>query len=304
MKKTAISLVFLALIFSASKCTKPSDNVNEEALPSYINPEEPLRIGAYNVLVNSENYGTFSWSQRKDYLVQSLIDLNLDICALEEFATTIRSYVPAPVSAGTPRKYIWWRLGDMVAEVNNLGIVYDGNRLSLSRSCYFWLSETPDVPSHGWGEVKHYRTVMMATFTDKATGKKFIFAATHLALDDEARDHSGEIILSKLNEYNTENLPVILGGDMNGLCHHQYALDLTKEYFKDVFLMLGDDAKSGPVSTFNSKNNNADLSGPNLRIDQLYVHGDMQVFSYCADTTQYNGQYPSDHLPIYITAKF
>ena len=91
---------------------------------------------------------------------------------------------------------------------------------------------------------------------------------------------------------------------MNGLCTDKYAQEFTAEYFKDAFLALDSSKKGGTVATFNNKKNNANMTLASQRIDQIYVHGNIDLQYYCADNRQYDGQYPSDHIPLYILAKF
>lgn len=307
-------ILFLATIFAIVSCGKPNGGGDD---PTPHGKSTPMNVGTYNVLVpGTATTGEFAWEYRAPRLVETFKDIDFDICGLNEFHSTIYTFIsPIPF---TGRRYDWWRPANSPeewhcskSEINNIGILYDRGKLKIvpGSKRLIWLTTTPNTPSKavdcGWDDKKedatNYRTMMWATFEEVATGKKFIFAATHLSLADKARDNSADLILEQLKDYNTEDLPVVLAGDMNGTPGQAFDKTWTADYFVNIGTAKG----CTPKGTFNSKKNDTDLNKAN-RIDHIYLHGDMSmVSSYTNWTKKYADPatpgskqgWASDHIP-------
>lgn len=80
---------------------------------------------------------------------------------------------------------------------------------------YFWLSDTPDKESVGWGAACS-RITTWVHLREKKTGKEFAFVNTHLDHTSEsARINGIKLIKSFIAGKFGENMPIILTGDFN-----------------------------------------------------------------------------------------
>jgi len=271
---------------------------------------EELKIGSYNLWVSGTGTDEWAWSLRKPILAQSIVENGFDIFGFQEAEATIRSQLPALVkNAGG--NYEWWfvcRDNQAATSGEAVGIAYNPDKMTISDKHYFWLSETPDEMSYGWTETKYHRVAACATFTLKSTGAKFFFMATHGPLDDTASANVGDLFIAREKLYNTEKLPSFLVGVMNA--HPTDALYVSlSTWWKDPVKELASDKESGPLGTFNGHNINRSMNTDNYRIDYVFYRGDgnhLYVTGYRCNDTKYQTTatiYPSDHLPIYITAK-
>ena len=95
-------------------------------------------------------------------------------------------------------------------------IIYNKDKLTLESEKFFWLSDTPDVPSPSWDDDngKRNRIVTECVFKDKESGIRFVHLNTHFGLTAYCQDNSGTL----LNEYiqkNYADMPLFLTGDFN-----------------------------------------------------------------------------------------
>ena len=96
-----------------------------------------------------------------------------------------------------------------------MSILWNKDKLEKVECGTFWLSETPDTPSKGWGAA-NYRDCTWILFKDKETGKKFYHFNTHLDHAVAAAQTGGaKLIRQRMTSINTAGYPVILTGDMN-----------------------------------------------------------------------------------------
>ena len=276
--------------------------------PAEVAPE--LTVGSYNLWVHGTGTGEYAWDLRKSILAKSIIDNGFDIFAFQEADATIRSELPGLVkSAG--RTFEWWfvcRDNQTATSGEAVGIAYDPEIFTMSDQHWFWISETPDVCSYGWDETSYHRVCGTATFTLKETGAKFMVMATHGPLGDKASDSCGSLFVERAKQYNPDNLPIFLIGDMNATPGS--ALSNTfRTWWSDPVFELDADKKTGPLGTFNGHSISRNMENETYRIDYIYYRGTtshLWVRSYSVNDTKYTttaSMYPSDHLPVSLKVK-
>ena len=82
-------------------------------------------------------------------------------------------------------------------------------------SGHFWLSETPDRESYGWG-ASFIRITCWVLFEEIKTGKKFAFVNTHLDhISKDARVNGIQLICDFISERFGKDMPLVLTGDFN-----------------------------------------------------------------------------------------
>lgn len=127
---------------------------------------------------------------------------------------------------------------------------------------WFWLSETPDMESRGWGAAC-LRITTWACLEEKETGGRFAFVNTHLDhVSEEARVNGIKLIVSFIAERFGADMPLILTGDFNTE-PGSTTISITKELLSDT-RDIADSANLG--YTFNDIRN-----GEKMTIDYVFV---------------------------------
>ncbi len=171
-------------------------------------------------------------------------------------------------------------------------IFYLTETFDLLDSGTFWLSETPDeVSKHP--ESSANKIVTYATLRCKDTGKIFTQFNTHLEYEnDTAREYQAGKIVEFASGFNGN---IILTGDYNA------AFDTdTYGIIKDTgYLDASDEAdESHKGGTFHLYSGD---DGP--AVDYVFVKGAYDVLYYKVCNEKINGEYASDHHPVYAEYK-
>ncbi len=188
--------------------------------------------------------------------------------------------------------------GDTEGEFS--AIFYDPEKFRVLEEDTFWLSETPDQPSYGWG-VNFRRICTWGKFEHLATGKEFYVYNVHFDHEiQEARENSTQLVREHIYEY-TDNKPVILMGDLNATPDNPVYKKVTENgFFKDAF-HITEIPPHGPEGTFNGFLFN---EKPERRIDYVFFTEHFRVLRYGVLTDNYGLQYPSDHFPVLTEVEF
>ncbi len=268
---------------------------------SFVGNCASLRIGSYNLWRSDLGKEEYSWEVRKARLIKSIKDIDYDIFGAEEVDTTMIRELPVLFKEyGLNYKIFIFSPYREDGSTGNKAqaIIYNPDRLELSDPHHFWYSETPDVMSGGWDEMKFKRGGCCATFLDRKTGKRFFLMLSHMPLAKEANLHAAQIVIDRARMYNTENLPAIFLGDLNTQPDTPSS-ELLRTYWTDVYKYLPSKKIKGPHGTFNSHNIKKDMEKAQ-RIDFIYFRGcEVKPLRYCCFTKKYDGLYPSDHCAIY-----
>ncbi|MGM9739537.1 MAG: endonuclease/exonuclease/phosphatase family protein, partial [Candidatus Cryptobacteroides sp.] len=252
----------------------------------------------YNLWRSDLGKEDYRWELRKERLVKSILDCNIDIFAAEEVDTTIFREIPEMLE-----NYAWlvfspYSPGGSGA-IKAQAIVYRKDKFKPVNFNHFWLSPTPDEMSSGWDEVKFKRGACCAEFKMLEGGRKFFFMASHFPLGREARLNIASLMIDREKKYNPKSLPSFFTGDLNTR-EERPESEILRTWWKDSYLELPADRKAGPKGTFNNHGLNEDMDiAP--RIDFVYFRGEgIEPLRYVCDDTLYEGLYPSDHCPVYV----
>ena len=176
-------------------------------------------------------------------------------------------------------------------------IFYNFKRFSVSEADTFWLSPTPTTVSKGW-DAAYPRICTYGLFTDRETKAKFWVFNTHLDHKGElARKKSVSLLLTKIEEVNTQNHPVLFMGDFN--------MEPQENPIKEISEKMLDAQKIsvnpifGPSGTFNGFKTDTIAS---RRIDYIFLSkaSGYIVEKYGVLSSPKDVKYPSDHFPVYI----
>jgi len=191
--------------------------------------------------------------------------------------------------------YIGYPYGGSTSKNHTASIVYKKAEYEVVDQGVFWYSETPDVESIGW-DATDTRICTWARMKHKASGQQFYFFASHFYYQYvTAKRNSGAVLVQKIQEIVTDNLPVISTGDYNSNPSTPQVLDILT-LLQDSY-DITETPRSGPVGT--GFPGGVFEGTPGSRIDYVFVNNKVRVLTYAVLTDSYNGgRYPSDHLPV------
>lgn len=271
---------FLVLIFGIT-CT--------------ISSTAQIEIMSYNVRYANENDGENSWSLRKDYITNQIRFYEPDIFGVQEAVLEQLEYFKDNLES---YNYVGVGRDDGKTKGEFSAIFYDTTNFKVHKINTFWLSETPGKISVGWDAAME-RICTYALFEEIESGKKFYVFNTHFDhIGERARKESGDLILAKIAEVNSEDLPVILMGDFNlepgamGISRISEMMNDSRHFSKYQF---------GPEGTFNGFKF---LEPVTRRIDYIFTSkGNIDVLKYAVLTDSKDQKYPSDHFPVFLEIK-
>lgn len=153
----------------------------------------------------------------------------------------------------------------------------------------FWLSETPNIPSKGW-DANYNRSCTWALFRQKTTGKRFYFFNTHLDNSGTvARKESIKLIINKIEEVNSEQLPVFLTADFNS--------DTDESCFNPLHQVMKDARATAPVTDQEATYNGYKTSGTR-KLDHIFYDNGCVASIFQTLKENYGAPYISDHYPV------
>lgn len=258
-------------------------DIDKDLLPEKVDPNH-IKVISFNVRVGSASDGANSWDKRRVAAVNLLYRENPVIFGVQEALQTqlvyMRQQLPAYNDVGVGRE-------DGRNAGEHMSIFFNKERVELENWGTFWLSETPDVPSKGWGE-EYCRSVTWTFFRDLGNGTRFMYVNTHGPLNKTANAQAMTLLAGKISELNTEKLPVILTADFN--------IGPESENFAPIRMTMKNAREVAPQTdqhdTFNGFGSGSGI------IDHIWYNG-LNALSYRTIIDKYNNTpYVSDHYPI------
>jgi endonuclease/exonuclease/phosphatase family metal-dependent hydrolase len=251
-----------------------------------------IRIITYNIRYNNPDDGINAWPNRSKNVAALLEFHQADIFGLQEALIgqieDIQAQLPQMKWVGVGRDD-----GKKAGEFSP--IFYNSKKFTALKQGWFWLSETPEKPGLGWDAACTRICTWIVLKENKSNEKLMVFNTHFDHKGDQARIESAKLILRKIKELNTENLPVILTGDFN-LTPEQAPVVLVSKELNDA-RSVSQDKPYGPSGTFED----FDFSSPlKERIDYIFVNNKIVVKQYGILSDSKDQRYPSDHLPVFV----
>lgn len=256
-----------------------------------------IEVMSYNIRYANENDGENSWSKRRNHITNQLKFYEPHILGLQEALLVqlehFKENLPQYEYVGVARE-------DGKQKGEYTAIFYDTTRFEALENNTFWLSETPSKVSVGW-DAALPRVCTYIKLKDKETGEElWVFNSHFDHMGEKARFESAKLILKKIEEVNTEDLPVILMGDFN-LEPDTEGIKLLAEEMNDS-KMICQKVSLGPEGTFNGYKFGEPVT---RRIDYIFTsEDDIEVLKYAVLSDSKDLKYPSDHLPVYVEINF
>lgn len=152
------------------------------------------------------------WDYRKEAVLSMIAQENPDAMGMQEVLPNQLHFLDSAL-AGYQRIGVGREDGKEEGEC--MAVYFKKDRFELVKSHTYWLSETPDSVSMGW-DAACFRTVTMALLKEKATDQQLLYMNTHLDhVSVTARAESMKLLTRLATEWVGEEVPVIIGGDMN-----------------------------------------------------------------------------------------
>jgi endonuclease/exonuclease/phosphatase family metal-dependent hydrolase len=292
-------LVCVALATSSVVCRAGEPASSESSADK---PE--LLVMTFNIRYGSADDGENSWEKRKDLAFDVLRKHGPDVVGLQEALRSqiddIRATLPEYAEIGVGRDD-----GRTGGEYS--AILYKKDRLVVTESGTFWLSDTPEAcGSITWGN-NCTRVCTWGRFVPKSPGKAFYMFNTHLDhISQYSRERSAVLLSTRICD-RAQKDPFILTGDFN-----VGEDNLVVRYFRgeQELHIAGDGHSRNPIpliDTFRALHNDAAEVGTfhsfkgsrsNAKIDYIFAEPGTKVLLAEILHDNKDNRYPSDHFPV------
>ncbi len=254
--------------------------------------KDEIRVMSCNLrCINPLDTGKKSWFYRADLIMKNIENAAPGIIGFQEATKWQYDYLTRCLPGYD--SVITYRDGSVNSE--GCPVFYNKGVYSLIDKGSFWLSETPEKMSRGWGAAFN-RVCSYTILKAKATGFELIVFNTHLDhVSEEARINGIKLVLEKAKEFGDR--PLVLMGDLNAEVDTPTYAAAT-EIFDDAALMTEDtDTASCTYQAFG-----ASLDDGRIDYFMISKHG-LEVLKYNVIKDTYDGVYPSDHFPVFTVLK-
>ena len=240
--------------------------------------ENKYSIMSYNILCDKPK------PERIERLIATVKKYEADTIGMQEVTPYWLSFIKPALED----KYVCVGLGrDGENNGEHSCVFYNKEKFNLISTETKWLSDTPDVVSRVEGSA-YIRIVTFAVLERKTDGKRFVHANTHLDFGKAAVEQV-KYIKKFAAEYTD---PMFITGDFN----FEPTSEGYAEFTKERFVTSAEVAADAKISnTFPACEN------PTIIIDYCLVTPEtIDVKSYKVCSEQFDGDYGSDHLPVYV----
>lgn len=259
--------------------------------------DDELKIMSFNVRTKTDGDTEHkAWDNRKDACVALIKDHMPSVIGFQEADYTSQwKYIKNQLT----KDYAGYGLnrdnGDVSGSGETMGILYNKSTVENLEGGTFWLSETPNIPSKGFG-ANYCRSATWGLFRHKPSGIKFYYINTHLDHQvAEAQIEGMKLISNHFDEYR-ESHPVFLTGDLN-IKADNVALDVIESYMNNAR-----EAAPEGLTDFNTTYNGY-VTTKNSIIDHIYCSNYLKVVEYHTINEDYGVPFVSDHYPVYAIIK-
>lgn len=257
----------------------------------YFFAQASIHFISWNLRLYNNWDGPNIWENRKEEVKGLILFYEADILCTQEGVKSQLVFLRDSVGR---YDYIGVGRDDGKDKGEFSAIFYRKDRFEVKEQGTFWLSETPGVVSKGW-DAAIVRVCTWGVFRDKETRKQFMVFNTHFDhMGQLARENSARLIVEKMKELNTKNLPVILAGDFNSTPDSKPYQVMAAAYTDAR--MLSEVPAYGPLATFNGFRFDQE---PTERIDYIFIGEKTRVKRYAVLTNSQGQRYPSDHFPVF-----
>lgn len=254
--------------------------------------ENAIRVMSFNIRFG--DLGTLTAEDRYPMVEETIRKGHPDSVGLQEATTEWMAYLTEALSD----KYAHVGVGrdDGVSAGEHSAIFYLKDKYTAVDSGNFWLSETPDVPSFGWN-AGSIRICTWVVLENNETGEQYVHINSHFDnASKEARQNSVDMILEKAKEFG--DLPVVFTADMNISEGSEEYNRMTAGGLADTKMLAAD------TMDYLTYHDRMPLIHWGSVIDFVMVNEKFDALVYRVVTAGIDGNYVSDHFPIYADIVF
>lgn len=261
---------------------------------------EKMNAMSFNIRYDNPKDGDQNWHMRKENVVCMINFYDVDIIGMQEVLVNQLEYL-----SDNLKQYNFVGVGreDGKEKGEFAPIFYRKERFKEIESGTFWLSETPQEISKGWDAALE-RIATWAIFSDKNTGKEFIFINTHFDhKGKKARIESSKLLKQKAIEL-AGTMPLVLTGDFNLVPQSEGIKELLKPDGQNTIVNSSEIARHtyGPQWTACGFDNRP--FEERKIIDYIFVKSIKKVNKYAVLAEMLNEIYLSDHCPVFVELEF
>lgn len=291
----AVIAILVAVFFSSIKSliAKIEFSVNK---PSVIadfeeKDEDALRVMSFNI-----RYGDLGVLTAEDryYMIEETVEKGKpDSLGVQEATPEWMAYLDEALE---DYDYVGVGRDNGVDEGEYAAVFYLKDKYTPVDSGTFWLSDTPDEVSMGWGAYC-YRICTWVILEDKVTGTQYVHMNAHFDYaNDEIRYNSADLIIEKAKEFG--DIPVVYTADMNFSDDSEFFEYMLSDGYFDNTRTLSEDTMD--YLTYHDRKPD---THENSKIDFIMVNDKFDADVYRVVTAGIDGKYVSDHFPIYADIK-
>ena len=258
--------------------------------------ELKLRVVSFNLRVPVDKPPN-DWKTRKLRLIKDIERLKPDVMGVQEATPAHHTAFKTLKNYRCIGSYT-----DRVKRREGVQIYYNAQRFTVINTTTTWLSETPQIQSFAKG-ANLPRAVTIGVFKEKATGRHFVVANTHLHHKNAEVCHPIQVkaLLRALRPYLEDKMTVFLTGDFNarpgGIAYT--ALSQTLRDAHEISEKPPVLPEHRTFHGFRSRSSARHRKIPDTaRIDYIWVTPDTRVLRYeSVDNFDKNGLASSDPYP-------
>jgi endonuclease/exonuclease/phosphatase family metal-dependent hydrolase len=247
--------------------------------------QSPLTFVSYNIRYATAADGPNLWVFRRAAVFALINSRRPDVLGVQEALATqideLLVHLPGYAYVGVGRDD-----GKRAGEYS--AVFYRRDRLSVTESGTFWLSDTPEVVgSKSWGN----NVVRICTWATMRSTDGMTFNVYNAHFDHESqpsREKSAALLRSRVSGHS------VVMGDFNAGEQNAAVKDLLSNGLVDTFRALHSDAIE--VGTFNGFDTKATKGD---KIDYVLCSPGWKVIDAAIDRTLFDGRAPSDHFPVW-----
>lgn len=283
MMKTGIQLLFLLLLTT-----------------SVSSQDNPFKVGTFNIRLDTPRDSINQWSNRKQWVWQTISYFEMDIVGMQEVMHHQLQYL---LEQDKRYKHIGVGRDDGKQAGEYSPILYNTQRFECLDSNTFWLSENPEKPGLGW-DASYNRVVTWGKFQDIITKNIFFVFNTHFDhIAETARRESARLVHQQIVKI-AGLYPIVLMGDFNAPLDSEPMQIILAKNQKRPLRNTFEKSKTphfGPTGTFNGFESK---ETSNAAIDHILVTEKIQVKNHATLSESWNGRFASDHFAVISTLYF
>lgn len=254
-------------------------------------PKTQIKLMSYNIRHTGEkkDTGIRHWDQRKHASITMIRTEEPDIIGMQEVKKGQKDYLIENLPE--------YQAVDQDAG-NSKFIMFRKDRFKQLEMGNFWLSETPEQLSKGWGSVS-VRATLWVKLLDLKSGKELYFFDTHLDVKSSlARVNGSKMTAERMQKICGKRAIQFLVGDMNTIEN----MEDNATVFANFGSWLKNSRDTAPVTDSHMTYNGWGKTKAYNILDHIYYRNAKALeFKTLDSTTKYGIEFISDHFPVSAT---